>query len=364
MFEKQVLYDINNAHQLDQEISHQVGLVKTATIEFSRVNTVQSNLQNDQNQKSIYQHSLYEPLHDFLSRPRKDFRGQLVDIGFSLISSVSPNEEQGYNLQILTQIVEALHSGSLIVDDIQDESLERRGRPCLHRLYGIPLALNAGNWLYFWAYAQLNRLSVSVEKKDKIFQLVTATMLKAHFGQSLDIGIRISEVAQSEVAEICLRNIEQKSGALMAMAVCGGAIIAEANSEQLKALSLFGNELGTSLQMFDDIGNLNLERVQIKHLEDLMLRRPSWVWAHLSTRLTATEYLVFKTAVGNLPDLTLLKQWCDEQEFHKQSTKYADEFMNQSLEKLRKSLKLHTDLNKNAFIQLQKLSERIQNAYK
>lgn len=360
MFQKQVLYDIDNAHQLTQENKK----TQITKINSNAIGAQSNNERSKQNQRSIYQQSLYEPLSDFLSRPRKDFRGQLVEIGFSLISELPPTKEQLENLRILTQIVEALHSGSLIVDDIQDESLERRGRPCLHRIYGTPLALNAGNWLYFWAYTQLNKLNVSLEKKDSIFKLMTETMLKAHFGQSLDIGIRISEVPQSEVAEICYRNIEQKSGALMAMAISFGAIIAQAHVDQLNAISLFGNELGTSLQMFDDIGNLNLDRVQLKHLEDLMLRRPSWVWAFLSIRLSADQYLEFKNAVAKLPDLILLKKWTDDYDFHNLSSNYAADFMTQSLSKLKDSLALKTEFQKNAFTQLQKLSERIQNAYK
>jgi len=46
--------------------------------------------------------------------------------------------------------IELLHNALLIHDDIEDESEERRGRPALHQLHGIPLAINAagdGAWL-------------------------------------------------------------------------------------------------------------------------------------------------------------------------------------------------------------------------
>lgn len=357
MFEKQVLFDIDNAHQLVQAGN----IVQTQNSSSVKG---QSPTGNEGNARSIYHKTLHEPLQDFLSRPRKDFRGQLVEIGYALISENELTQKEELNLKILTQVVEALHAGSLIVDDIQDESLERRGKPCLHLTYGTPLALNAGNWLYFWAYSQLNKLDVTLESKDQLFQLMTETMLKAHFGQSLDIGIRISEIPQSQVAEICLRNIEQKSGALMAMAICFGAAIAGATKEQLKSISLFGNELGTSLQMFDDIGNLNLDRAQLKHLEDLMLRRPSWVWAFISTRLNSDDYNEFKKSVEELPNTQRLKNWTVKHQFHQQSSIYATEFMKQSLEQINKNLNLKSTKQKNAFQQLTLLSERIQNAYK
>lgn len=359
MFEKQVLHDIDNAHQL----------VTKSTVTTQRQNQIldqeaQDLVKVNSPQRSIYHQTLHEPLNDFLSRPRKDFRGQLVQIGFSLIAVGEATEIQIFNLQLLTQVVEALHSGSLIIDDIQDESQERRGKACLHRIYGTPLALNAGNWLYFWAYSQLNKLRIDTSTKDQIFQLMTETMLQAHFGQSLDIGIRISELPQSEVAEICLRNIEQKSGALMAMAICFGAIIAGAKPQEYHALSLFGHELGTSLQMFDDIGNLNLKRGQVKHLEDLMLRRPSWVWAFISTRLNSDDYREFKQAVEELPNLSRLQSWIEKHDFHRQSSIYATEFMQQSLAQIKKNIIFQTEKQKNALQQLHHLSERIQNAYK
>ena len=47
-------------------------------------------------------------------------------------------------------LVEIIHAGSLIVDDIEDGSTQRRGAPCRPPAYGVPLALNGANWMYFW----------------------------------------------------------------------------------------------------------------------------------------------------------------------------------------------------------------------
>ena len=42
-------------------------------------------------------------------------------------------------------ICELVHNGSLVVDDIEDGSQLRRGKPCLHRIYTLDVAVNAGN---------------------------------------------------------------------------------------------------------------------------------------------------------------------------------------------------------------------------
>jgi hypothetical protein len=54
-------------------------------------------------------------------------------------------------------VVEFIHAGSLVVEDIEDGSRIRRGRVALHVRYGMPVALNAGNWLYFWPFELLKK---------------------------------------------------------------------------------------------------------------------------------------------------------------------------------------------------------------
>ena len=93
---------------------------------------------------SLWENALHRPLAEFLARPSKEFRARLVQWGYVLGGGVgiAPVE--------LALSVEALHAGSLVVDDIQDGSQERRGAPALHLQHGVARALNAGNWLYFW----------------------------------------------------------------------------------------------------------------------------------------------------------------------------------------------------------------------
>jgi len=44
-----------------------------------------------------------------------------------------------------------LHNASLLIDDIEDNSKLRRGVPVAHKIYGIPLTINAANYIYFLA---------------------------------------------------------------------------------------------------------------------------------------------------------------------------------------------------------------------
>ncbi len=51
--------------------------------------------------------------------------------------------------QLLCVLTECIHNGALIIDDIEDDSLLRRGDTTIHLRYGVDVAINAGNTLYF-----------------------------------------------------------------------------------------------------------------------------------------------------------------------------------------------------------------------
>jgi hypothetical protein len=92
------------------------------------------------------------PVHGFLSRPGKRIRACLLQAGFELAGG------RGKPPELMLDFVELLHAGSLVIDDIEDDSDSRRGQPTLHRQLGIPIALNAGNWMYFSALEKLTQL--------------------------------------------------------------------------------------------------------------------------------------------------------------------------------------------------------------
>lgn len=69
---------------------------------------------------------------------------------------------------------ELIHNGTLVVDDIEDNSELRRGQPCLHKKYGIDVAINAGNGLFHSQEKIIEIFSfvLIVCKCDRIFSFV------------------------------------------------------------------------------------------------------------------------------------------------------------------------------------------------
>jgi geranylgeranyl pyrophosphate synthase len=94
--------------------------------------------------------SLLNPVKYVTSNHGKRIRGKLVILSYRLLAEGgTPSHAEAVQCGICAEVVELIHAGSLVVDDIEDGSMIRRGKLALHIRYGLPTALNAGNWLYF-----------------------------------------------------------------------------------------------------------------------------------------------------------------------------------------------------------------------
>lgn len=83
---------------------------------------------------------------------------------------------------------EIVHNGTLMIDDIEDSSSTRRGKPCLHLLYGTDITLNAGNFMYYAPMLYLQRSSTySRAQVQKMGEIYVQEMVNLHIGQGWDI---------------------------------------------------------------------------------------------------------------------------------------------------------------------------------
>ncbi len=236
----------------------------------------------------LWERALKGPLRDILSRPGKQFRGRLVHLAWRLGGRDDMPPKQ------LPLVVELLHAGSLIIDDIEDGSEERRGKPALHHVHGLPVALNTGNWLYFYSIRTLQSLPLPRAVRSQLEELTNRIVLMCHEGQALDLTARVTQLEHYEVAGVVQTISEYKTGALMALASGMGAIAAGAEIAVRDALLRFGSRLGVGLQMQNDITELYGANTK-KQYEDLVLGRATWPWRWVAEIATATEFSHLQT---------------------------------------------------------------------
>ncbi|CAF0994976.1 unnamed protein product [Adineta ricciae] len=130
---------------------------------------------------------LLEPYEYIRTIPGKQIRPKLIQ-AFNLWLHI-PDEK----LTVIEDLVEMLHNASLLIDDIQDNSKLRRGVPVAHNIYGIPLTINAANYIYFLAMQK----ALALEHAD-VTQIFVDQMLELHHGQGMEIWWRDNFVSPSE----------------------------------------------------------------------------------------------------------------------------------------------------------------------
>ncbi len=225
---------------------------------------------------ALWGRALIGPLTEFTRRPGKALRARLCELAWTLAGGRGPAPEA------IALVIEALHAGSLIVDDIEDDARERRGAPALHLMVGVPVALNAGTWLYFWALDQLASLPATPPPVTLAMYKVTVAALAAcHQGQALDLTARADELEPARIGAVVAAITSGKTACLMSLAMRLAALAAGADVHRVAAIAELGVALGTGLQMLDDLGGLGRAR-RDKGLEDLRAARATWPWAWLA----------------------------------------------------------------------------------
>ncbi len=201
--------------------------------------------------ENAIQKGIVDPIWEFLDRGGKRWRPAL------LISACKALEGNTKIALKLAPIVELIHNGTIIVDDVEDNSEMRRGKPAMHLLCGIDCAINNGNLLYFAPLALLfkNADELSDEQKLRIYNMYAEEMLLLSVGQGIDIYWHKSKDAlpsEEEYLQMCFC----KTGVLARFAARLGAIIANAPKNIEQKLASFGASIGVAFQIQDDILNI------------------------------------------------------------------------------------------------------------
>jgi geranylgeranyl diphosphate synthase type I len=150
--------------------------------------------------------------------------------------------------------VELGHNFSLVHDDIEDGDTERRHRPTLWALHGIPQAINTGDTLFSLSRIALHRLT-ELGFPDatvlRLMRLYDETCLALCEGQYIDIATGESSELMSIDAYFDM--IGRKTAALIAASIEAGALLATDDENVIARYRAFGWALGIAFQLNDDL---------------------------------------------------------------------------------------------------------------
>lgn len=240
--------------------------------------------------------------YDYLfAHPGKDIRTALITAFNSFLHVPEAS------LTIITKVIGMLHTSSLLIDDVQDSSILRRGIPVAHNIFGTAQTINSANYVYFLALQELQKLN----HRDEAMEIFTTELLNLHRGQGMDLYWRDTLTCPTE--DDYLEMVQNKTGGLFRLAV--KLMQAESTEKGRRDCVPLVNIMGLVFQICDDYLNLSSKvYTQNKGLcEDLTEGKFSFPIIHS-----------IRSNTSNLQLINILKQKTQDDEVKRYAVKYME----------------------------------------
>ncbi|MGB0855509.1 MAG: polyprenyl synthetase family protein [Nitrosopumilus sp.] len=147
--------------------------------------------------------------------------------------------------------VEMVHNFTLVHDDIMDNDEIRHGVPTVHKKFGMPVAILAGDVLFSKAYQVISKSKLSADSTNQIVSRLAKACVDVCEGQLLDIKMAEERKIPTQTEYITM--ISKKTAALFDVSCAMGAICATNKAKNISNLSSFGRNLGIAFQITDDL---------------------------------------------------------------------------------------------------------------
>jgi len=197
------------------------------------------------------------PFWEFLNRGGKRWRPALFLLVYEALGG---DYREWIDFAVVPEVI---HNGTLIADDIEDSSKLRRGKPCTYRLFGLDVAINLSNLMYFMPMLALIEKGerVASEKARRIYEMYIREMINMSLGQATDIAWHkgltpISRVSEEQYLQMCV----YKTGTLARLAAKMAAVLADASNDIIEKIGRFAESIGVAFQIQDDILDLVSEK--------------------------------------------------------------------------------------------------------
>ncbi len=232
------------------------------------------------------------PSIDLVNRGGKRWRPMLMLLFCEL-------ESGSQQVLPLTPLVELPHTGSLMVDDIEDGADYRRGKEAVHIIHGVDMAINSGNFLYFLPSYLIDKSDFSDSIKLKFYRYYCQNMRRLHLGQGLDIQWHNNHEAYPSVNEY-LQMCRYKTGALARMAAELGVASGGGDEDRALEMGEACEEMGVGFQILDDVTNLTSGNPGKKRGDDIVEGKKSLPVIYFNQEKGDISYLssLFRSAAS------------------------------------------------------------------
>lgn len=147
--------------------------------------------------------------------------------------------------------IEMVHNFTLIHDDMMDNDEVRHGVSTVHKKFGMPVAILAGDVLFSKAYRAISSSGLPAESVAALTDRLSRACVAVCEGQMLDI--RMAGAKRHPTQSQYIDMINRKTAALFEASCSMGAICAAGSPADIANLASFGRNLGVAFQITDDL---------------------------------------------------------------------------------------------------------------
>lgn len=239
--------------------------------------------------KQVISQESTNELYDYLNKPiwyhmgnrGKRLRPALCLVTCELLGG-NPDSALGF-----AAACEIMHNYLLLHDDIMDGDTVRRDLPTVWVKFGVPNAINCGDYMCAQGLSAILNSNLSSVVKIRLVDAYCETLVKTCEGQALDVNHRAdAKFTVKKYMELATL----KTGHYLICPVVGGAIIAGAPKSVIERLWELGSNIGAAFQIRDDIIDLGKGKGRGGAVgNDIREGKPSILYAHLISVVTPQE---------------------------------------------------------------------------
>ncbi|HBV63660.1 MAG TPA: polyprenyl synthetase [Rhodopirellula sp.] len=227
--------------------------------------------------------------YDFLSRGGKHSRPFITLAAFDAMTgghATGPEADAAISefpisVRRAAMSIETFHKASLVHDDIEDDDAFRYGQPAVHRRFGIPTAINVGDYLIGLGYRLLSRNENDVpsEARVDVLDALAAAHMRLAEGQGSELLWRDGKDRRLTPLD-ALKVYALKTSPAFEAALLSGVRMAGDSTPYRDAIRTFSRNMGVAFQILNDLGDwIGDDSNKMSAGGDVFGGRPTLLWA-------------------------------------------------------------------------------------
>ena len=228
--------------------------------------------------------------YDFLSRGGKHSRPFITLAAYDAMAGgkcTEPDSQQAVkeipiSVRRAAMSIETFHKASLVHDDIEDDDAYRYGQLAVHRRFGLPTAINVGDYLIGLGYRLLSRSdgdTVDPAARIDLLDTLAAAHMRLAEGQGAELLWRDTKDRRLTPLD-ALKVYALKTSPAFEAALTSGIRLAGDVEPYRQSIRVFSRNMGVAFQILNDLGDWAGDDFnKMSAGGDIIGGRPTLLWA-------------------------------------------------------------------------------------